>query len=209
LGQAPDATPPSGGAPCWTVGPMPSPTSICVFVGSRPGASPRYRAAVEELGRELGRRELRVVYGGSRAGLMGAFAGAALDAGAEVIGVIPQMLVDREEAHTGLSELEVVGSLHERKAAMAARADAFVGAPGGIGTLEELVEALSWTQLGIHDKPCGLLNVDGYFDRLVAWLDHAVAESFVPAANRRLLAVAATPPALLDLLGARQRSETS
>ena len=187
---------------------MPAPTSICVFVGSRPGASPRYRAAVQELGRELARRELRVVYGGSRVGLMGAFADAALGAGAEVIGVIPQMLVDREAAH-GLSQLEVVGSLHERKAAMAARADAFVGAPGGIGTLEELVEALSWAQLGIHEKPCGLLNVEGYFDALVAWLDHAVAEGFVPAADRGRLAVEDTPSALLDRLGARQRSETS
>jgi uncharacterized protein (TIGR00730 family) len=187
---------------------MPAPTSICVFVGSRPGASPRYRAAVQELGRELARRELRVVYGGGREGLMGAFADAALGAGAEVIGVIPQMLVDREAAH-GLSQLEIVGSLHERKAAMAARAEAFVAAPGGIGTLEELVEALSWAQLGIHDKPCGLLNVEGYFDPLVAWLDHAVAEGFVPASDRGLLALAATPSALLDRLGARQRSETS
>jgi uncharacterized protein (TIGR00730 family) len=187
---------------------MPAPTSICVFVGSRPGASPRYRAAVQELGRELGRRELRVVYGGGRVGLMGAFADAALGAGAEVIGVIPQMLVDREAAH-GLSQLEVVGSLHERKAAMAARADAFVGAPGGIGTLEELVEALSWAQLGIHDKPCGLLNVEGYFDALVAWLDHAMAEGFVPAADRGRLVVEDAPSSLLDRLGARQRSETS
>jgi uncharacterized protein (TIGR00730 family) len=188
---------------------MLAPTSICVFVGSRPGASPRYRAAVEELGRELGRRELRVVYGGGRAGLMGVFADAALHAGAEVIGVIPQRLVDREAAHTGLARLEVVGSLHERKAAMAAQADAFVGAPGGIGTLEELVEALSWAQLGIHDKRCGLLNVEGYYDPLVEWLEHAVAEGFVPAADRGLLAVEGTPPALLDRLGARQRSETS
>jgi uncharacterized protein (TIGR00730 family) len=173
-------------------------TSVCVFLASRPGAQPAYRAAVEDLARELARRDLGIVYGGGRAGLMGAFANAALVAGATVTGVIPQGMVDREVAHRGLAELVVVETLHERKAAMAARADAFVGAPGGIGTLEELVEALSWAQLGLHAKPCGLLNVVGYFDRLLAWLDHAVAEDFVPAADRGLLRTAATPAALLD-----------
>jgi hypothetical protein len=176
--------------------------SVCVYLASRPGARPAYAAAAQELGRELGARGLRAVYGGGRAGLMGVFADAALGAGAEVVGVIPQALVDREAAHPGLTELAVVASLHERKAQMAARADAFVGAPGGIGTLEELVEAVSWAQLGLHHKPCGLLNVAGYYDRLLGWLEHAMAEGFVPAADRDLLAVAPTPAALLDRLAA-------
>jgi uncharacterized protein (TIGR00730 family) len=184
-------------------------TSVCVFVGSRPGADAAYAAAVHELGRELGRRRLGVIYGGGRAGLMGVLADAALATGAEVTGVIPQALVDREVAHPALSALEVVGSLHERKAAMAAHADAFIGAPGGIGTLEELIEVLSWRQLGLHDKPCGLLNVNGYFDRLLAWFEHAVGEGFVAAADRRLLTVATAPDDLLDRLGAGQESESS
>ena len=184
-------------------------TSVCGFVGSRAGADMAYAAAVRELGRELGRRRLGVIYGGGGAGLLGVLAEAALAAGAEVTGVIPQALADREVAHTGVSALEVVGSLHERKAAMAAHADAFIGAPGGIGTLEELIEVLSWRQLGLHDKPCGLLNINGYFDRLLAWFEHAVDEGFVATADRRLLAVATSPGDLLDRLGAGQESESS
>jgi hypothetical protein len=175
-------------------------SSVCVFTAARPGARPAYAAAARALARELAGRGLTIVYGGGRAGLMGAFADEALAAGAEVVGVIPQALVDREAAHRGLSELVIVDTLHERKAVMAQRADAFVGAPGGIGTLEELVEALSWAQLGLHDKPCGLLNVDGYYDRLLSWLDHAVTEGFVPAADRGLLEVAPAPAELLDRL---------
>jgi hypothetical protein len=174
--------------------------AVCVFTAARSGRRPAHTDAVRELARELARRRLRVVYGGGRTGLMGAFADEALAAGAEVVGVIPQALVDREAAHRGLSALEVVSTLHERKALMAQRADAFVGASGGIGTLEELVEALSWAQLGLHTKPCGLLNVDGYYDRLLGWLDHAVDEGFVPGEDRELLMVAPSAPALLDQL---------
>jgi|1185.fasta_scaffold12732_2 uncharacterized protein (TIGR00730 family) len=176
------------------------PTTICVYVGSRPGTRPEYAAAVRELGAEVGRRGLRLVYGGGREGLMGVLADAALGADAEVVGVIPQRLVDRERAHRGISDLLIVDTLHERKAAMAERADAFLAAPGGIGTLEELIEMLSWSQLRLHDKPCGLLSVEGYFDLLVAWLNHAVAEGFVPEADRSLLRVEASPAALLDSL---------
>jgi uncharacterized protein (TIGR00730 family) len=184
--------------------------SICVFTAARPGARPAYADAVRDLARELARRRLRIVYGGGRTGLMGVLADEALARGAEVVGVIPQALVEREAAHLGLSALEVVSTLHERKAVMAQRADAFVGAPGGIGTLEELVEALSWAQLGLHGKPCGLLNVGGYYDRLLGWLDHAVDEGFVPAGDRALLTVAPSAPELLDALsrarpGARRR----
>jgi len=184
-------------------------TSVCVFMGSRSGVSAAYMAAVEELGRELGRRGLGAVYGGGRTGLMGAFADAALEAGAEVVGVIPQGMVEREIAHTGVTELVVVDTLHERKAAMAARADAFVGAAGGIGTLDELIEALSWAQLGLHDKPCGLLDTDGYFAALRAWFDHAVDEGFFPAADRDRLVVDVSPAGLLDRLGAGQAPVSS
>ena len=146
-----------------------------------------YCEAAIEVGRQLARRGIGLVYGGASVGLMGALADAALAAGGEVIGVIPRALVDREIAHLGLSELRVVDSLHRRKALMAELADAFLALPGGIGTLDELSEALTWSQLGIHRKPLGLLNVAGYYDALLAMLDHAVAERFVRPENRALL----------------------
>jgi len=146
-----------------------------------------YREAAIEVGRQLARRGIGLVYGGASVGLMGALADAALAAGGEVIGVIPRALVDREIAHLGLSELRVVDSLHQRKALMAELADAFLALPGGIGTLDELSEALTWSQLGIHRKSLGLLNVAGYYDALLATLDHAVAERFVRPENRALL----------------------
>jgi uncharacterized protein (TIGR00730 family) len=146
----------------------------------------------------LVRRGLTLVYGGARVGTMGQLAQAALDAGGQVIGVIPRALVDMEVAHTGLSDLRIVGSMHERKALMADLSDAFIALPGGLGTIEEFFEVLCWSQLGLHAKPCGLLNIEGYYDRLTAFLDHAVQEQFVRATHRRFVLVEQDAEALLD-----------
>ena len=178
--------------------------SVCVFSGSSPGARPSYTEAAAALGRDLAGRGTRVVYGGASVGLMGTVADAALAAGGEVVGVIPQHLVDREVAHDGLTELHVTGSMHERKALMADLADGFVALPGGLGTLEELAEVLTWSQLGLQSKPCGLLDVEGFFDPLLAFLDHTVAERFVSTEHRALVLAADRPDALLDLLSAWQ-----
>jgi len=170
---------------------------LCVFTGSSPGGHPDYAAAAAALGRELAGQGLGVVYGGAAVGLMGVVANAALAAGGEVIGVIPQSLVDREIAHPGLSDLRVVGTMHERKALMAELADGFVALPGGMGTLEELFEAYTWTQLGLQSKPLGLLDVRGYYVQLAAFLDHAVRERFVTPEHRGMLVVEEDPGALL------------
>jgi len=175
---------------------------VCVFSGSSPGADLAYRAAARDLGLRLAERGVEVVYGGASVGLMGAVADAALEVGGRVIGVIPRSLVDREVAHPGLSELRVVGSMHARKALMAELSDAFVALPGGVGTLEELFEVYTWNQLGLHAKPLGLFNVRGYFDGLVRFLDHAVAERFVTRTHRDMLLVAEDVAALLDGLTA-------
>jgi uncharacterized protein (TIGR00730 family) len=161
--------------------------SICVFCGANRGASARYAAAAAVTGERLASLGIQLVYGGSRGGLMGTLADAALAAGGRVVGVIPRGLVDRELAHPELSELLIVDTLHERKARMAELADAFIALPGGLGTLEELAEVLSWAQLDLHTKPIGLLDVGGYFAALEAFLDHAVAEGFVAERHRRLL----------------------
>ncbi len=176
--------------------------SICVFTGSRDGRRPAYVDAATALGEEIAHRGLRLVYGGGRVGLMGAIADAALAAGGEVAGVIPRSLVDAEVAHPGLTELHVTGSMHERKATMADLSDAVVALPGGLGTLDELFESLTWTQLGLHALPCGLLDVEDYWAPLVRLLDHAVAEGFVAPASRGLLRRETSAPRLLDLLGA-------
>jgi uncharacterized protein (TIGR00730 family) len=176
--------------------------SVCVFSGSSPGARPSYSETAAALGREVAARGLRLVYGGASVGLMGAVADAALAAGGEVVGVIPQHLVDREVAHDGLTELRITGSMHERKALMADLADGFVALPGGLGTLEELAEILTWSQLGLQSKPCGLLDVEGFFDPLLAFLDHTVTERFVSRQHRALVLSADRPDALLDLLAA-------
>jgi uncharacterized protein (TIGR00730 family) len=178
--------------------------SVCVFSGSSPGARPSYAETATALGREVAARGMRLVYGGASVGLMGAVADAALAAGGEVVGVIPQHLVDREVAHDGLTELRVTGSMHERKALMADLADGFVALPGGLGTLEELAEILTWSQLGLQSKPCGLLDVESFFDPLLAFLDHTVAERFVSTEHRALVLAADRPDALLDLLSAWQ-----
>ncbi len=171
---------------------------VCVFSGSSPGADIAYRAAANDLGHGLAQRGIELVYGGAHVGLMGVVADAALEGGGRVIGVIPQSLVDREIAHPGLSDLRVVDSMHERKAQMAELADAFVALPGGVGTLEELFEVYTWNQLGLHAKPLGLFNVRGYFDGLVRFLDHAVAERFVTRAHRAMLLVGEDLGELLD-----------
>jgi uncharacterized protein (TIGR00730 family) len=171
---------------------------LCVFSGSSPGAHSDYLRAAQELGRALADQDVALVYGGASVGLMGAVADAMLDAGGEAIGVIPQALVDREIAHPGLADLRVVGSMHERKALMAELADGFVALPGGMGTLEELFEVYTWTQLGLHSKPLGLLDVRGYYDKLVAFLDHTVEERFMTVEHREMLVVEERAEALLE-----------
>jgi uncharacterized protein (TIGR00730 family) len=173
---------------------------ICVFCGSSPGARPAYAEATAEVARLLAGQGKGVVYGGGHVGLMGVLADTAMAAGGEVIGVMPQALVDREIGHTEISELHVVGSMHERKALMASLADAFIALPGGIGTLEELFEVYTWAQLGLHDKPCGLLDVEDYFSGLVGFLDHAVDERFLREEHRAMLIVEREPRALIERL---------
>jgi hypothetical protein len=174
--------------------------SLCVYCGSNPGSDPAFAAATRELAQRLVERDVRVVYGGGAVGLMGTLADTALAAGGTVVGVIPQALMDREIGHRGLTELHVVGSMHERKALMAELSDAFVALPGGIGTLEELIEAYTWSQLRLHAKPLGVLNVNGYYDTLGAFLDQAVQAGFLRAEHRAVLAVEASVDALLDRL---------
>jgi len=176
---------------------------LCVFCGASPGRDPVYLELAAAVGTGLARRGIGVVYGGSRIGMMGAVADAALAAGGEVIGVIPRDLVDREVAHGGLTEQREVETLHERKAEMAALSDGFIALPGGLGTLEELAEVSSWAQLGLHEKPIGLLGPAGYWEALLSWLDHAVDEGFVSPANRALLRLDPDLGALLDRFGWR------
>jgi uncharacterized protein (TIGR00730 family) len=173
---------------------------ICVFCGSSPGRSEAYAAAAREFGALLAKRGIGVVYGGASVGTMGMLADAALAAGAEVIGVLPRSLVDREVAHRGLTDLRIVDDMHERKATMAALADAFVALPGGAGTLEELFEVWTWSQLGLHHKPIGLLDVQGYYRRLVGFFDHMVEEGFLSTASRDAILCISDGRALLDEL---------
>jgi uncharacterized protein (TIGR00730 family) len=175
---------------------------VCVFCGSSSGRDAVYREAAAALGCELAGRGVGVVFGGGRVGLMGVLADAALAAGGEVIGVIPRALVAREVAHAGLSDLRVVETMHERKALMAELSDAFVTLPGGVGSMEETFEVMTWAQLGIHGKPCGLLNVAGFYDPLLRQLDRFVAEGFVKREHRDLLVVGDTVGGLLDALAA-------
>jgi len=171
---------------------------ICVFTGSRHGLSPEYGAAAKQLGQELVARGYGLVYGGGNVGLMNVIADTVLGLAGEVVGVIPDSLVSKEVAHRGLTELRVVGSMHERKALMAELSDGFIAMPGGIGTMEEFFEVLSWAQLGLHDKPCGLLNVSGYYDPLIQFLDHAVSDDFIKPKHRALMLVEDQAAKLLD-----------
>jgi len=180
---------------------------LCVFCGARAGSHPLYRAAAERLGRLLAERRVELVYGGGNIGLMGVIADACLDAGGSVIGVIPEALMGKEVAgrnveHQALTRLEVVDSMHTRKARMAALADGFIALPGGFGTLEEFCEVLTWGQLGFHAKPMGLLNVNGFYDPLLAMFDRAVADGFLRPQNRAMALTDADPERLLDLMAA-------
>jgi uncharacterized protein (TIGR00730 family) len=173
---------------------------VCVFCGSKTGIRPEFSEVARRLGVLAAERGLELVTGAGHVGLMGVLADAALQAGGRVIGVIPQTLVERELAHSGLSEMHVVASMHERKAKMADLSDAFVALPGAYGTADELFEILTWAQLGLHSKPIGLLDVAGFFNPLLAWLDHTVREGFLRERHRRLLLRAEEPKGLLDLL---------
>jgi uncharacterized protein (TIGR00730 family) len=170
---------------------------ICVFCGSSPGARPEYGQAARQLGCILAKKKIGLVFGGGRVGMMGQLAQAALENGGEVIGVIPRDLFEKKVAYTGISDLRVVETMHERKAIMADLSDGFIALPGGLGTLEEIFEMITWAQLGIHRKPCGLLNVAGYFTPLLAFLDQVAVQGFVDAAHRSMILTAACPEELL------------
>jgi len=177
---------------------------ICVYCGSSAGKDPLYLQAARDLGKEIADRRLALVYGGGKVGLMGAVARAAMDSGGHVIGVIPKALQEQELAFSEVSELRVVDSMHERKAIMAELADGFVALPGGYGTIEEIFEVLTWSQLGFHTKPCGILNVNHYYDRLLEFLDDAVKAQFIFQPHRDLILPAGSPAQLLDLFAAYQ-----
>jgi uncharacterized protein (TIGR00730 family) len=171
---------------------------VCVYCGSNAGRRSDYAEAAKDLARALVNRHIDLVYGGASVGVMGVLANTVLAEGGHVIGIIPQGLVDREVAHPGLSDLRVVASMHERKTLMAELSDGFIALPGGLGTLEELFEALTWAQLGLHQKPCGLLNVRNYYRSLIDFLDHAVAEQLLEAVYRAMLLVEEQPERLLE-----------
>ncbi len=172
--------------------------SLCVYCGSRPGRQPMFINAARSMGRALSQRTIDLVYGGGAVGLMGAVADTVIDEGGRTIGVLPEGLASREKAHMGLSELHIVSSMHERKAKMAELSQGFIALPGGLGTLEELCEVTTWAQLGIHQKPIGIYNVDGFFDGFLQFLDHARDQGFLSDAHRQLLLVDDDPQALLD-----------
>lgn len=176
---------------------------VCVFCGSARGNRPEYSQTAALVGTLLAQKQIGLVYGGARVGLMGAVAEAALAAGGEVVGVMPQSLMDREIAHAGLSQLHVVGSMHERKALMASLSDAFLALPGGYGTLDELCEILTWAQIRLHNKPIGLLNVQGYYDSLLALFRHAAGEGLLQARHHRLLITGDDPATLIHQLTGR------
>jgi uncharacterized protein (TIGR00730 family) len=181
---------------------------VCVFCGSSPGAGQIYLDAAQSLGRVLVSREIDLVYGGAGVGLMGRLADTLIAGGRNVTGVMPAALVEREVAHPGVSDLRVVGSMHERKALMMELADAFIAMPGGLGTFEELLETLTWAQLGIHSKPCGVLNVGGFFDHLTAFLDLATDRRFIDPSHRALLVASEDPTLLVDRLSRPERQHT-
>lgn len=178
--------------------------SICVYCGSSPGRLEAYSTVTRALAKTLVDRDLRLVYGGASVGIMGLVADTVLQLGGQVVGVIPEALAHKELAHPHLTELHITRSMHERKTMMAELSDGFIALPGGIGTLEELFEILTWAQLGFHGKPCGLLNTEGYYDALIAFLDHAVGEQFVKSPHRAMLMVSDDPNALLDQFAAYQ-----
>ena len=176
--------------------------AICVYCGSSPGRSPVFRTAAQQLGAEIASRGIHLVYGGASVGLMGEVARAALAGGSKVTGVIPQTLADQEVAFMELDDLIVVNSMHERKARMAEMADGYIAMPGGYGTFDEFFEVLTWAQLGMHAKPCGLLNVENYYGQLLAFLDHAVQEMFIHAPHREMIMSADDSNVLIDQMAA-------
>jgi uncharacterized protein (TIGR00730 family) len=171
---------------------------LCVYCGSRPGSQPDYTEAAKHLGRTLVKRHIELVYGGASVGTMGVLADTVLAEGGHVIGIIPQAIVGREVVHRGLSDLRVVTSMHERKTLMAELSDGFIALPGGLGTLDEVFEILTWGQLGLHQKPCGLLNIRDYYRGLIDFLDHAVSERFITDVHRALLLVEEEPERLIE-----------
>jgi len=173
---------------------------ICVYCGSNPGKSAEFLASARTLAGELVQRDIGLVYGGASVGLMGEIADTVLAGGGEVIGVIPQALVDKEVSHAGLTELKIVNSMHERKEIMADLSDGFIALPGGLGTIEEIFEVLTWAQLGFHHKPCALLNVKGYYNHLTQFLNHAAAEGFIADTHREMLLVGEHPHSLLEVM---------
>jgi uncharacterized protein (TIGR00730 family) len=185
-----------------------APLSVCVYCGARHGGKPIYTDAARALGAAIGSRGWQLVYGGGKVGLMGEVADATLAAGGRVVGVIPESLKNLEVGHLGLDELHVVPTMHIRKQMMAERADLFIALPGGIGTLEELYEVWTWRQLGYHDQPMGLLNIDGYYDQLLAFMKHSVAQGFLSAPQNDVLQVGQDPEALLLLLASQVQVST-
>ena len=178
--------------------------SVCVYCGASFGSDPIYTEAAKAMGRTVAERGLKLVYGGGQVGLMGVIADACIDAGGEVLGVIPDFLDHKEIAHPRVQDMRIVKSMHERKLMMADNADAFIAMPGGLGTMEELFEVWTWSQLGRHEKPVALLNMNGYWDKLTAFLDHMRDEGFVEARHRDMLMSAQTPEAVLEALDAYQ-----
>ncbi|MGO8671816.1 MAG: TIGR00730 family Rossman fold protein [Capsulimonadaceae bacterium] len=183
--------------------------SVCVYCGSNSGSDTSYTRAAQSLGRLLAEGSVTLVYGGANCGLMGALADAALAAGGQVVGVIPQLLVDKERAHTGLTDLRVVESMHDRKTLMAELADGFIAFPGGFGTMEEFCEVVTWAQLGMHHKPCGLLNVNGYYNPLLKQFDTAFVEGFTRAENRAIVIADSDPALLLEKMRAYRPTTVS
>lgn len=180
--------------------------TVCVYCGSKTGRRSVYPEAARALGRRLAERNLTLVFGGASMGMMGTIADAVLEAGGRAIGIVPEDLTRREIPHGDLTELHLVNSMHERKALMERRADGFAALPGGLGTLEEISEILTWAQLDLHEKPCGLLNVHGYYDHLIDYLNHAVEEGFIDPTHRNLLMVEENTDDLLDRLEEHRRS---
>ncbi len=183
--------------------------SVCVYCGSSPGAKPDYVASSERLAESFAKQDITLVYGGAHVGIMGAVADRLMALGGKVIGVIPEALVEMEVAHQGLTELHVVADMHERKSKMAELSDGFVSLPGGLGTLEEMFETLTWAQLGMHNKPCGILNVAGFYDGLLSFLDNACNEAFMLSAHRALLIAATEPEELLARMKAYEAQAVS
>lgn len=182
---------------------------LCVYCGSSPGKKPEYGAAARRLGSIMVSKNIGLVYGGASVGVMGEIADSVIKEGGEVIGVIPQSLLEKEVAHTGLSDLRVVDSMHERKALMAELSDGFIALPGGLGTIEEFFEVMTWAQLGMHQKPCGLLNVCQYYQKLIDFLNHAVTERFLKKVHRSLVLVEESPDALLQKFEAYETPEVA